>query len=217
MQELDSEIIALSTIRKILNSFVSELEAVASVTLNLNFLNGDSVFEMTNFLSLVQNNTKETNALEELIQAAEVLSKKNNAKVRVYLFYNGNCAEAIALYEKAFGIKAEYILRYKDAPPEDGSAHSEETDNYVMNAWLKLGNDEVGTIGMCDRVPEKRCYYGDGMSVHVSLGSADAVTTSFNVLKEGGTVVVAPGTVFFCECYCEVRDQFGISWILMFN
>lgn len=217
MQQMDSEIIALSTIRGILSGFISELESVASVNLNLGFLNGTSVLEIVDSLTLTQRNTKEKNNVEKLNRAAEVLSKMNNVKVRMYLYYNGNCSEAIALYEKAFGVKAEFILWYKDVPPEEGAVRPQGTENYVMNTWLKLDNDEIGTIGMCDRLPDPKYEFGNGMSLHVSLGSADAVCTAFDILKEDGTVIVAPGTVFFSECYCEVRDKFGVSWILMYN
>ena len=36
-----------------------------------------------------------------------------------YVSFNGNCAEAVAFYEKAFNVKAN-VMRYNDAPPEDG-------------------------------------------------------------------------------------------------
>ena len=217
IHELDSEITALSTIRNILFSFISELETTANVNLSLSFLNGDAVLETVDSLSLIQKNTKEKMTMTDLDQAADVLSKTHNVKVRVYLFFNGNCAQAIALYEKAFGINAEFILRYKDVPPEDGSKHPDGTEDFVMNAWLKLGNDEIGTIGMCDRLPDTRCVYGDGVAVHVSLGSADAVRTAFSILKDGGEISVSPEKVFYSECYCEVTDKFGIKWILMYN
>jgi len=217
LENLDSEITALSTIRRILGEFISELEAAANLSLNLNFLNGDAVLGLTGSLSLIQKNTKERITMSELNQAAEVLNKPDDVKVRVYLFYNGDCAEAIALYEKAFGIKAEHILRYQDAPPEDGSAYPPGTENYVMHTWLKLGDDPIGTIGMGDRLPNKKCSYGDGVAVHVGLGSADAVRAAFIVLQEGGKVSAAPGSSFFSECYCDVTDRFGVSWVLMYN
>lgn len=164
IRELDNEITALSTIRTILSSFVSELETAANVNLSLNFLNSDVVLETVDSLSLIQKNTKEKITMTELSQAADILGKIHNVKVRVYLFFNGNCAKAIALYEKAFEIKAEFILRYKDMTPKEGSRHPDGIEDLVMNAWLKLGNDEIGTIGMCDRLPDTRCCYGDGVT-----------------------------------------------------
>ena len=143
--------------------------------------------------------------------------QRHNVKVRVELAFNGNCSEAVAMYEKAFGIKTEGILRYKDAPPEDGSLHPEGTENFVMHTWLKIGDDEIGEIGMHDRNPNRKCIYGDGVSISVGLGSAEAVKVAYDVLKEDGEVIVAPETVFFSECYCEVTDKFGINWIMMYN
>jgi|GEM_PF-2458743 len=214
LQELDSEITALSTIRRILDSFISELETVANV--NLNILSGDSVLELAGSLSLVQKNIKERTTMNELNQAAKALDKRN-VKVRVELAFNGNCSEAIAMYEKAFGVKADGILKYKDVSSEDGSHYPKETENFVMHTWLKIGNDNVGEIGMHDRMPDKNCSYGDGVSVSVELASADAVRTAFDILKEGGVIGVAPESVFFSECYCEVRDRFGVNWIMMYN
>lgn len=213
--ELDDEMTALSTIRKILDSFISELESVANV--NLNIFNGNSVLEMASSLSLVQKNIKERTAMSKLNQAAEILRERQNARVRVELAFNGNCIEAIALYEKAFGIKAGGIMRYKDAPSDDGTEYPKGTDEYVMHTWLKIGNDAVGEIGMHDRMPDNLCSYGDAVSISLGLSTADAVRTAFNVLKEDGEVGIAPDTVFFSECYCEVQDKFGISWILMYN
>ena len=154
--------------------------------------------------------------MNEINQAAKVLDKRN-VKVRVELAYNGNCNEAIALYEKAFRIKAVEILKFKDSPPEDGTQYPKRTENFVMHTWLKIGNDAIGEIGMHDRMPDNKCSYGDGVSVSVGLSSADAVRTAFDVLKEGGVIGVAPEPAFFSECYCEVRDKFGINWIMMYN
>jgi len=216
MHELDSEITALSTIRKILDRFVIELETIASVNLNLSFLNGDAVLEIADSLSLIQKNIKERITMNELNQAAEILSK-HDVKVRVELAFNGNCAEAIALYEKAFSIKVEGIMRWKDAPPEDDSPLPAGTKDYIMHTWLKLGNDSIGNIGMHDKISGEPCNFGDNVFIHVSLDSADAVRAAFDVLKEGGVVGNAPHAEFFTECICDVKDKFGVNWFIMYN
>ena len=214
IKAMDIEITALETIKSALKIFIAKIEELAAVRLDANLLTDMSVMELVQSLSLTQKNVKEYQ-MENLNQAAEVLNQRHNVKLRVELAFNGNCAEAIALYEKAFGIKAEHILRYKDVPAEE--AYPEGTQDYVMHTWLKLGNDEIGTIGMHDRMPDNKCNYGDGVAVHVSLESANAIQSAFDVLKDGGKISTAPDAVFFSECYCEVTDKFGVSWILMFN
>jgi len=81
IQELDSEITALSTIKKILDRFIIELEEKTNIQLNLNYLTSDSVLELSAPLSLVQKNTKENITINDLNQAAEVLTKLDNARV----------------------------------------------------------------------------------------------------------------------------------------
>jgi len=111
MSELDREITALSTIKTILNSFVHELESIAAVNLNLDFLNENSVLKMADSLALVQRNVKNSPAVGELNRAAEVLNKLKNVRV-IYLppmtiasaFYMGDNS-----YEKAWRMADEFV------------------------------------------------------------------------------------------------------------
>jgi len=131
-------------------------------------------------------------------------------KLAIELAFNGNCGEALALYEKAFGVRAEHVLKYKDAPTQNPAG----TEDFIMHANLKLGND---AIGMHDKTPDIKCSFGNGIAAHIGLDSADAVKAAFDVLKKGGEVGQEPGEVFFSQCYCELKDKFGVSWILSFN
>ncbi|MCL2364098.1 MAG: effector binding domain-containing protein [Defluviitaleaceae bacterium] len=81
---LDSEITALSTIKKILNRFVIALEEKTNIQLNLHYLTGDAILALTASLSPVQKNTKENISMGDLNQAAQVLAKLDNARV-IYL------------------------------------------------------------------------------------------------------------------------------------
>lgn len=82
--ELDGEITALSTIKSILDKFVSELEKIVDLHLNLDFLGDDSVLKLTGALSLSQRNVKDNLTINDLNRAADVLNKLRNVRV-VYL------------------------------------------------------------------------------------------------------------------------------------
>jgi len=84
IKELDSEITALSTIKKILDRFVSDIEEIANINLNLDFLNSDMAVGLSASLALAQKNVKEKITVNDLNQAANVLTKLENARV-VYL------------------------------------------------------------------------------------------------------------------------------------
>ena len=77
---LDLEITALSTIRIILDGFVNELNGLVGLDLNLDFIGGDSVLELSRSLSLVQKNVKESATMNDLLKAADVLNKLENVR-----------------------------------------------------------------------------------------------------------------------------------------
>lgn len=55
--------------------------------------------------------------------------------------FSGDCEEAIYFYEDAFETKADVILHYSDAKPEDWDAPlTEEQQHYVYHAEMHIGN-----------------------------------------------------------------------------
>jgi PhnB protein len=135
-------------------------------------------------------------------------------KIAPYLAFNGDCAEAIALYEKAFGVTADEPARYKDAPPAEGYEAPESTGDFIMHAQLTLGGD---AIYLCDTTPDNPCNFSNGLSVHVSFGSEDALKAAFDVLKQGGEAGMEPERTFWAQCFGTVTDKFGVSWMLSFE
>jgi PhnB protein len=125
-----------------------------------------------------------------------------------YVSFNGTCAEAVALYEKAFGVKAE-IMRYKDAPPEEGYQASESTGNLVMHAQFELGG---AVVMLCDMPPETPANVGDNIAIMAEFDNADIAKAAFAVLREGGEVGMELQKTFWSECFGSLTDRFGISW-----
>ena len=54
-----------------------------------------------------------------------------------YLFFNGNAAQALALYERTLGAKVEGLQRYGDAP--DVVQCAELDKERVMHAFVRIG------------------------------------------------------------------------------
>ena len=131
--------------------------------------------------------------------------------IKPYLHFNGNCAEAIEFYEKAFGVKAQ-VLRYSDAPPSEGYQPSPGTENHVMHACLTNRSDY--TIYLCDMPPSEPSTFGNGMSILVELDTEDNVTAAFNSLKEGGEVTMELQKTFWSDLFGSLVDKFGVSWML---
>jgi len=128
-----------------------------------------------------------------------------------YLNFNGNCAEAVALYEKALGVKAE-VLRYKDAPQSEGYVTAPGTEDFVMHATIEI---ERGQLYLSDCPPEHKVTFGNAVSVSLELESCDKIREAFKVLAEGGSVHMEPQKSFFSECFGMLTDKFGVNWMLM--
>jgi PhnB protein len=138
-------------------------------------------------------------------------------KVSPYLNFNGNCAEAITFYEKAFGVKAQ-IMRYKEAPPSAGYKPPPGTENYVMHAKLALpaGDGADGAvIFLCD-VPEEgmKVNFGDSVSIMVNMDTVEQLKFAFNALKEGGEVGMELQETFWSKYFDSQENKFGINWML---
>ena len=129
-------------------------------------------------------------------------------KITPYLTFNGECAQAIALYEKAFGGTAE-VLRYSDAPPSEGYEAPAGTENLVMHATFTAGG---GLMYLCDSI--EGSAIGGGVSIHVDLHDVAKVQAAFDVLKEGGEVGMEPQATFWCKSFAMLEDKFGVSWML---
>lgn len=132
-------------------------------------------------------------------------------KITPYLNFNGNCADAIKLYEKAFGVNA-HVLRYKDAPPSEGYQAPEGTENFVMHACLTNRKDY--TVFLADVPPNMPTNFGNGMSISIELDNADKVKFAFDTLKEGGKVTMELQETFWSKYFGSLEDKFGVNWLL---
>ena len=132
-------------------------------------------------------------------------------KICPYVAFNGNCAEAVAHYEKAFGTKAE-VMRYKDAPPESGYQTTKETENYVMHAQLEIGG---AALMFSDMPPENHVKPGDNITVMAEFGDAQKLNAVFDALKAGGQVHMELQETFWSKRFGSLTDKFGIGWNLM--
>lgn len=79
--ELENEISALSLIKSILENFVTEIQKITDIHLNLDLLQDASIQKLAESLTLVQKNVKEKFSMSALDQAAEVLNKLKNVRV----------------------------------------------------------------------------------------------------------------------------------------
>ena len=127
------------------------------------------------------------------------------------LHFPGTCAEAHALYQKAFDMTINSITYNHEAPSEyhDENPLTEETKNHVLHSECTIYGSRIN-MGDSDAA-----IIGNTINLNVFLSSEEEVRKAFDVLKEGGTVDTEPGPQFWSPMYCALQDRFGVHWQIM--
>jgi len=121
----------------------------------------------------------------------------------------GKCAEAIALYQRAFGATVHHISYEKDSPEfvadgaVDGSAimHASLT---LLGSRLEMSDDN-----------DEATIRSNVLNLHAYFPTDDDVCRAFDMLKEGATIEEAPKPELWSSMYARLVDRFGVMWHLM--
>ena len=128
-----------------------------------------------------------------------------------YLFFPGNCEEALNFYKEVFRGQIADISRMKDMPKDAGGPPvTPETAEKVMHASFK----SPGVSFMAsDASPGKT--YGEG-AISLSLGTSDLAEAErvFNGLAAGGNVEMPLADMFWGARFGMLTDKFGIDWMI---
>jgi PhnB protein len=130
-------------------------------------------------------------------------------QVQPYLFFEGQCEEALAFYASAIGAETKALMRYRESPePTHAPPGSAEK---VMHAEFKVGETVVMcSDGMCSGTPS---FGGFGLALPVA--DVAAARRAFGALSEGGEVRMPMGPTFFSPAFGMVADRFGVLWLVM--
>lgn len=131
--------------------------------------------------------------------------------VTPYLFFNGNCAEALGYYEKVLGARVLNRTTYGDTPAKDhvpAAMHAK-----VIHATLMVGNTAVMAADDC--TPDGAAGKPGGYSLTVSADTPETAKKVFEALADGGTVTMALDKTFFAQAFGSVHDRFGVRWMVI--
>jgi PhnB protein len=131
-------------------------------------------------------------------------------QVQPYLFFDGRCEEAINFYRDKLGADVTMLMRFKDAPEQQGGTTPPGTENKVMHASFRLGDSSVmASDGRCQGNPDFK-----GFSLSLTASSGDEAERMFSVLSDGGAVQMPLTQTFFSSHFGVVADRFGVSWMI---
>lgn len=126
-----------------------------------------------------------------------------------YLFFDGNCAEAMRFYERTLGGKIEMSMTYGESPePEHCPPGSKDR---VMHCSLAIGDRRL----MASDAPAGDSHKGmHGFGLSLNYSTADEAKRIFTALSDGGQVIMPFGKTFWAEGFGMVNDRFGTPWMV---
>lgn len=125
-----------------------------------------------------------------------------------YLFFSGNCEEALNFYKTLFGGEITEISRWKDAPADMGMTG--EFPERIMHSTFK--SSAVNFMASDSRPTTQ---YGEGR-ISLSIGTSDETEARriWDALAKGGNVEVPFDKTFWGATFGMLTDRFGIDWMV---
>ena len=145
-----------------------------------------------------------------IIQHISKFDSSNQLKmsVNIYLFFNGDCEQAMNFYKDATDGTIESLVRFSDTQ----MPHGAEWSNKIMHGVMHLN----GATVMCSDAGEKRLVTkGDNFSISLDYKDESRMRIEYDKLAAGGQTTMPLQETFWGAIFGMCTDKFGVNW--MFN
>src|SRR5688500_10440347 len=125
-----------------------------------------------------------------------------------YIFFDGNCADAMRFYEKTLGGKMTAMITYAESPdPEQCPPGSKDR---IMHASMDLD----GRTLMASDSPAGQHKPMSGFALSLFYDTAADARRIFDALSPGGQVIMPVQKTFWAEAFGMFTDRFGTPWMI---
>jgi PhnB protein len=130
----------------------------------------------------------------------------------IYLFFKGNCLEAMTHYAEVLGGKIGGVFRNGDAP--DPESRMPGGDDLIMNMSMSLGSATMMASDGVEAMYEKP----QGFRISIAPSSRKDFDRIYDALaKDAQAVEMAPDETFWAERFTMFTDRYGTPWMLNFE
>lgn len=127
--------------------------------------------------------------------------------VNPYLFFQGQCEEALRFYADLLDGEILALLPYG---PEGCKDMPEAKQDWIMHGCVKLD----GTVLMGSDSPSERYQVPTGLSVSLEVDDPEQAEKVFEALSNGGSVTLPMEETFWALRFGMATDRFGIPWMV---
>jgi Predicted transcriptional regulators len=185
LNEVDEEITALSTIRNIINAFITRLKDSIHQDIKLHLLDDTTLLEAVDALTVQKPSLKEEKTAAELQAASEKLNKLTDRDVRIVYLPPATVASAHIIGGNAPELETDEILekfiirsnlleikpdlRHYGFNSPNGSNDGMPTDDHGYERWITIPDKMVVSAPL-----SKKCFPGGLYAAHgIMLGEWD--------------------------------------------
>lgn len=126
-----------------------------------------------------------------------------------YLFFNGNCREAMNFYQSCFGGNLE-VMTNADAPKDACPNGMELIPEQIMHACLTHSDFML----MASDNPTGKSNVGDNISLSINCTSIQQTEKLFKALSAGGKSTMPLADTFWGSHFGMLTDKYGFHWML---
>jgi PhnB protein len=130
--------------------------------------------------------------------------------VQAYLFFSGQCEEAVRFYCVALGAEPLLQMRFKESPdaPPPGVVPP-GWDDKILHASFRVGD----TVVMASDGGAPGTAFG-GFSLSVAFATEAEAQRAFAALAAGGRVAMPLTRTFWSPCFGMLTDRYGVGWMI---
>ena len=129
----------------------------------------------------------------------------------IYLFFKGNCLEAMSRYAEILGGTILYTFKNSDAAAD---ARMPGPDDMIMNMAMKLGSSTIMASDNSDEMYDRP----QGFYVSIETPSIAEFDRVFAALSEGAEqITMPPEETFWAERFAMFRDRYATPWMLSYT
>ncbi len=126
-----------------------------------------------------------------------------------YLFFDGNCAEAMRFYERTLGGKLKVMMTHAESPMAAQTPPG--SGDRIMHAALEID----GRVLMAsDSMVGQPIGGMKGFSLSLTYPTAAEARRMFDALAAGGRVTMPLEKTFWAEAFGMLVDRFGTPWMI---
>ncbi len=124
-----------------------------------------------------------------------------------YLFFKGNCADALTTYADIFGGTIGMTMKAGDMPD---IPVAEDKKDWIAHGEIAVGD---GKLMLSDDVFEQSQAMA-GAAVMMSYATTAEAAAVFGKLADGGQITMPFEPTFWSAGFGTVTDRFGINWMI---